>query len=306
MMRYIKILIFSSALLCMIKAEAQVLSIVDMKVDSKSLSMGYVDVVPGNAAFSSFSNVAMGAYCDCSAAFAGTYGMFQPMKMGVQMAGLSGFYKISPDVSLSGGAICGIYRNMTLKNEVGLSVGTYTPKEYQVKLGCSYMINDYLAVGISAGYAQSLLLPIKAYNAASCDCYAVGSLKGFKVSLGVKNIGYAWGQGYDASFGKYMSASLGLLYSTEIGSVHNVDLSAQYDYYLNGQMSVSAGAQYIFDDAFSFRVGGRYGLYGIPSFLSLGPGFDRGMWGLSAAYVIPIKKGLPYGNTFNVTLAVRL
>ena len=55
MMRYIKILIFSSALLCMIKAEAQVLSIVDMKVDSKSLSMGYVDVVPGNAAFSSFS-----------------------------------------------------------------------------------------------------------------------------------------------------------------------------------------------------------------------------------------------------------
>lgn len=306
MMRYIKILIFSFALLYMGKAEAQVLSIMDMKVDSKSLSMGYVDAVPGNAAFSSFSNVAIGAYCDESAAFSGTYGMFQPARMGEQMAGLSGFYKIRPDVALSGGAVCGIYRKMTLKNDVGLSAGTYVPKEYQVKLGCSYLVNDYLAVGLSAGYAQSLLLPVKAYNAVSCDCYAVGSLRGFKISLGMKNIGCAWGQGYYASFGKYMSASLGLMYSTEIVSVHCVDFSAQYDYHWDGQMSVSAGAQYIFDEAFSFRAGGRYGLYGIPSFLSLGPGFEHGMWGLSVAYVIPMKKGMPYGNTFNVTLAVKL
>lgn len=306
MMRYIKIFIFSFALLCVGKAEAQVLSIMDMKVDSKSLSMGYVDAVPGNAAFSSFSNVAMGAYSDESVAFAGTYGVFQPMKMGVQIAGISGFYKISPDVSLSVGAIGSIYRKMTLKNEVGLSSGTYTPNEYQVKLGCSYKVDDYLAVGLSAGYAQSLILPVKSYNAASCDCYVVGSLKGIKASLGVKNIGYAWGKGYEASFGKYMSASLGLLYSTEIATVHCVDFSAQYDYYLSGQMSVSAGVQYIYDESYSFRIGGRYGMDGIPSFLSLGPGFERGIWGLSAAYVIPIKKGMPYGNTFNVTFAVRL
>lgn len=306
MMKQIGIILLFWIFVSINTMEAQVLSIIDMNVNPKSLSMGYVDAIPGNMAYAAFSNSAMMSFSEESISIMGTYGILCPNIIGMHQMGFSGSFRINPMVSLSGGVSSGVYKQVKLKNENGLAIRYYNPYEIQMKIGSSYSVNSNVALGVNCGYAQSHIVPDNIYNAFTCDLYSVVEILKMKVTLGIKNIDFMWDSDMDVHVARHSVASVGVLYNIYIADLHNINAVAQYNCRISGLMSMSAGLEYLYRNKISLRIGGRYAMSDTPSFLSVGSGLNLGAFEFNAAYVIPIAQIYSFGNSFVMSISYTL
>ena len=298
-----KVLIYIAALLMPFVASAQALPFVSADYSAGSLAKaGANSTEITQMAFASFENIAAVPYSDKSADFALGYTLWQPGAVSSNVIIAGGSYNVANKLGLALGMTCGMLPEYDVINGQGSNKGTFTPSELQVKAGASYRFLPFLSAGVNLGYASSSLAEGVSYGAFAADVFLMSKFADYKVALGLTDLGSAVISASDVKFSLPSALTLGLGYEKAFADIHKVDAALDLDYYFEGQVAASIGAEYTFNNLVSFCAGYRYGGESvIPSYASLGLGGQFCGVSLDLAYVLPMAKS-PMSNTLSLAI----
>lgn len=202
--------------------------------------------------------------------------------------GAGAAFKLSNKIGLSLGGIMRMGQTYDLVNEIGVSKGSFTPKDIQLGLGLGYAITPFLSIGLNAKMLNSSLSVSDKYSAVAGDLIAMGAFGNLKVAAGVSDLGFSVRSHEGKSFSIASSAVAGADYSIVLGEKHNIEASFDANYFFSGGLSTALGFQYGFNDMVFIRGGYHFGSSKspLPSFATAGLGFRFFGLSLDAAYIL--------------------
>lgn len=202
--------------------------------------------------------------------------------------GAGAAFKMSDKLGLSIGGIMRNGQAYDMVNEMGVSTGSFTPKDIQLGLGLGYAITPVITIGLNAKMLNSSLSVSDKHTAVAGDLVAMGVFGNFKVVAGVSDLGLGVKSNEGKSFSLASSAVAGADYSVVFGEKHSVEASLDANYFFSGGLSTALGLQYGFDDIVFIRGGYHLGSSKspLPSFATVGLGFKIFGVSLDAAYIL--------------------
>ena len=142
----------------MVAAEAQesvAMPFVDNALNPRSAAMGGISAGLSSDAYAQFGNIAAIPFSSDNLAAGVTYNSWQPTAAGIN-AGVAGAAYRLGRFGISFGASAAINQSYEGVSETGVSLGKFTPIDWQVGAGVSYLITDSFSAGIGLNYASSV------------------------------------------------------------------------------------------------------------------------------------------------------
>ncbi len=238
-----------------------------------------------NVAWSAFGASAMTVLSDKEFAAAVAYSVWNPAPYGRVSAGLSA--KTGDKVALS----CGISHfsggEYTVYDTGAQAVGTFTPAMLRASFGFGLRLSGALSMGANLHYARESAAENAGYSALAGDLMAAFRHDAFRAGAGLCSIGKSLDGGRMKDFPASFKMSAGYDRMTS-GGRFPIAVYADADCYFGGAVSAAAGVSMGFKGVVSLRCGYRYSskTAPLPSFGTIGGGFDLCGIGLDAAYVI--------------------
>lgn len=226
--------------------------------------------------------------------------IWQPSTVKVNVAYLSGVYKVGKNVAVSAGFSYGIHQEYEVVNQSGVSTGTFKPSDMHVSAGFAWRFLPFLSLGANVGYASSKLAAGSSYGTVVMDAALMARLGGFRVSLGLSDLGGKVASASGKKFSLPTSVALGVGYDLSFAEKHCLNFNVDADYYLDGAFAAGGGMTYSYGDMAFVRAGYHYGADSvIPSFASVGVGVKVVGITVDLSYLIG---NSPMANTIGVSL----
>ena len=297
-----KIFTYMAAMLFPMMASAQALPFVSADYSAGSLAKAGANATETvSTAFASFENISAVPFSEKEADFAVGYTSWQPGSVGSNVILAGGSYNIDNKLGVSLGMTYGMYPEYEIFNGQGSQKGTFSPSDVQVKAGAAMRFLPFLSAGVSLGYASSSLSEEVSYGAFDADVFLMSQFSDYKVALGISDLGSAVTSASGVKFSLPTALTLGVGYDKAFSDVHKVNVALDADCYFAGAVAAAVGAEYTFNDMFSFSAGYRYGGESvIPSYASLGLGGRFMGVSLDLAYVLPMTTSM--SNTLSLAV----
>ncbi|MBO8451435.1 MAG: PorV/PorQ family protein [Bacteroidetes bacterium] len=289
----------------MVAAEAQesvAMPFVDNALNPRSAAMGGISAGLSSDAYAQFGNIAAIPFSSDNLAAGVTYNSWQPTAAGIN-AGVAGAAYRLGRFGISFGASAAINQSYEGVSETGVSLGKFTPIDWQVGAGVSYLITDSFSAGIGLNYASSVTSAYyKDLNTFYADIQLMYVIRQFRISLSGNNLGLPVSSASGTKFNLPMNAALAVSYGNVWGR-HGLEAGVEGKAYFGGPsaMGCTVGAEYEYDSLIAVRAGYHYGSEknGLPSFASVGLGAHVFGVNLDVAYLIAAGNS-PLRNTFSV------
>lgn len=289
----------------MVAAEAQesvAMPFVDNALNPRSAAMGGISAGLSADAYAQFGNIAAIPFSSDNLAAGVTYNSWQPTAAGIN-AGVAGAAYRLGRFGISFGASAAINQSYEGVSETGVSLGKFTPIDWQVGAGVSYLITDSFSAGIGLNYASSVTSAYyKDLNTFYADIQLMYVIRQFRISLSGNNLGLPVSSASGTKFNLPMNAALAVSYGNVWGR-HGLEAGVEGKAYFGGPsaMGCTVGAEYEYDSLIAVRAGYHYGSEknGLPSFASVGLGAHVFGVNLDVAYLIAAGNS-PLRNTFSV------
>ena len=289
----------------MVAAEAQesvAMPFVDNALNPRSAAMGGISAGLSSDAYAQFGNIAAIPFSSDNLAAGVTYNSWQPTAAGIN-AGVAGAAYRLGRFGISFGASAAINQSYEGVSETGVSLGKFTPIDWQVGAGVSYLITDSFSAGIGLNYASSVTSAYyKDLNTFYADIQLMYVIRQFRISLSGNNLGLPVSSASGTKFNLPMNAALAVSYGNVWGR-HGLEAGVEGKAYFGGPsaMGCTVGAEYEYDSLIAVRAGYHYGSEknGLPSFASVGLGAHVFGVNLDVAYLIA-EGNSPLRNTFSV------
>lgn len=289
----------------MVAAEAQesvAMPFVDNALNPRSAAMGGISAGLSSDAYAQFGNIAAIPFSSDNLAAGVTYNSWQPTAAGIN-AGVAGAAYRLGRFGISFGASAAINQSYEGVSETGVSLGKFTPIDWQVGAGVSYLITDSFSAGIGLNYASSVTSAYyKDLNTFYADIQLMYVIRQFRISLSGNNLGLPVSSASGTKFNLPMNAALAVSYGNVWGR-HGLEAGLEGKAYFGGPsaMGCTVGAEYEYDSLIAVRAGYHYGSEknGLPSFASVGLGAHVFGVNLDVAYLIAAGNS-PLRNTFSV------
>ena len=289
----------------MVAAEAQesvAIPFVDNALNPRSAAMGGISAGLSSDAYAQFGNIAAIPFSSDNLAAGVTYNSWQPTAAGIN-AGVAGAAYRLGRFGISFGASAAINQSYEGVSETGVSLGKFTPIDWQVGAGVSYLITDSFSAGIGLNYASSVTSAYyKDLNTFYADIQLMYVIRQFRISLSGNNLGLPVSSASGTKFNLPMNAALAVSYGNVWGR-HGLEAGVEGKAYFGGPsaMGCTVGAEYEYDSLIAVRAGYHYGSEknGLPSFASVGLGAHVFGVNLDVAYLIAAGNS-PLRNTFSV------
>lgn len=289
----------------MVAAEAQesvAMPFVDNALNPRSAAMGGISAGLSSDAYAQFGNIAAIPFSSDNLAAGVTYNSWQPTAAGIN-AGVAGAAYRLGSFGISFGASAAINQSYEGVSETGVSLGKFTPIDWQVGAGVSYLITDSFSAGIGLNYASSVTSAYyKDLNTFYADIQLMYVIRQFRISLSGNNLGLPVSSASGTKFNLPMNAALAVSYGNVWGR-HGLEAGVEGKAYFGGPsaMGCTVGAEYEYDSLIAVRAGYHYGSEknGLPSFASVGLGAHVFGVNLDVAYLIAAGNS-PLRNTFSV------
>ncbi len=289
----------------MVAAEAQesvAMPFVDNALNPRSAAMGGISAGLSSDAYAQFGNIAAIPFSSDNLAAGVSYNSWQPTAAGIN-AGVAGAAYRLGRFGISFGASAAINQSYEGVSETGVSLGKFTPIDWQVGAGVSYLITDSFSAGIGLNYASSVTSAYyKDLNTFYADIQLMYVIRQFRISLSGNNLGLPVSSASGTKFNLPMNAALAVSYGNVWGR-HGLEAGVEGKAYFGGPsaMGCTVGAEYEYDSLIAVRAGYHYGSEknGLPSFASVGLGAHVFGVNLDVAYLIAAGNS-PLRNTFSV------
>lgn len=289
----------------MVAAEAQesvAMPFVDNALNPRSAAMGGISAGLSSDAYAQFGNIAAIPFSSDNLAAGVTYNSWQPTAAGIN-AGVAGAAYRLGRFGISFGASAAINQSYEGVSETGVSLGKFTPIDWQVGAGVSYLITDSFSAGVGLNYASSVTSAYyKDLNTFYADIQLMYVIRQFRISLSGNNLGLPVSSASGTKFNLPMNAALAVSYGNVWGR-HGLEAGVEGKAYFGGPsaMGCTVGAEYEYDSLIAVRAGYHYGSEknGLPSFASVGLGAHVFGVNLDVAYLIAAGNS-PLRNTFSV------
>ena len=289
----------------MVAAEAQesvAMPFVDNALNPRSAAMGGISAGLSSDAYAQFGNIAAIPFSSDNLAAGVSYNSWQPTAAGIN-AGVAGAAYRLGRFGISFGASAAINQSYEGVSETGVSLGKFTPIDWQVGAGVSYLITDSFSAGIGLNYASSVTSAYyKDHNTFYADIQLMYVIRQFRISLSGNNLGLPVSSASGTKFNLPMNAALAVSYGNVWGR-HGLEAGVEGKAYFGGPsaMGCTVGAEYEYDSLIAVRAGYHYGSEknGLPSFASVGLGAHVFGVNLDVAYLIAAGNS-PLRNTFSV------
>lgn len=249
---------------------AQSTGAVLIPVSPESASLAGSDLASYSGGFALRQNISAASFSETRFAAEASFGLWAPKGADNKTVNLGGFTKIGKRWTIG---IDGSYlrdQQTVFSSANGAVLGSYTPQDFRFGAGASFLINENLSIGASAGMVRSLSGP----DTSSTDVYG--------------DINLTWRHGEWKAAAALCNIGAPMILKAA-GSWSRGALSAglEADYLFDGAFGAAAGVQYTFFEMLSLRGGYHYGTpgKGIPSFASLGAGLDFRGFTLNAAWL---------------------
>ena len=264
--------------------------------------MGGISAGLSSDAYAQFGNIAAIPFSSDNLAAGVTYNSWQPTAAGIN-AGVAGAAYRLGRFGISFGASAAINQSYEGVSETGVSLGKFTPIDWQVGAGVSYLITDSFSAGIGLNYASSVTSAYyKDLNTFYADIQLMYVIRQFRISLSGNNLGLPVSSASGTKFNLPMNAALAVSYGNVWGR-HGLEAGVEGKAYFGGPsaMGCTVGAEYEYDSLIAVRAGYHYGSEknGLPSFASVGLGAHVFGVNLDVAYLIAAGNS-PLRNTFSV------
>ena len=197
----------------MVAAEAQesvAMPFVDNALNPRSAAMGGISAGLSSDAYAQFGNIAAIPFSSDNLAAGVTYNSWQPTAAGIN-AGVAGAAYRLGRFGISFGASAAINQSYEGVSETGVSLGKFTPIDWQVGAGVSYLITDSFSAGIGLNYASSVTSAYyKDLNTFYADIQLMYVIRQFRISLSGNNLGLPVSSASGTKFNLPMNAALAL------------------------------------------------------------------------------------------------
>lgn len=297
------VLVVALVALSLANINAQTVPFVFISPDTQTIGMGGASVALDANAFALYNNPASIAMSDKRAAFAASYGIWQPLSSNNSLIGVSGFAKIGDKFGIGISDRHFLYQPYDIMDKTGATFRQFKPAEFAVDLGLSYKLIDMLSIGANLRYISSKLDENSNATALAADVAVTLKTGDISVALAAANLGskIRYSQ-VDYSLSSMIK--LGAAYKFKFAKNQRVSISAEGDYLLKERAIMAGfGAEYSFRELVMVRLGYHYGdaRKAIPSYASAGLGLSFKGISVSAAYLIPFGAS-PLKNTLSVSL----
>lgn len=278
------------------------MTFIDGTLTPRVAAMGGISAGLSSDAYAQFGNIAAIPFSDRTFSAGVSYLGWQPSTADVKSGLLGATCRLGRfGISLGAGAfVSNPYETMDAYGNV---VGQFTPLNYLVGAGVSYLITDSFSAGLGLHYASSIT---SAYYDDLYTAYAsiqfIYRVKGVSISLSGNNLGLPVTSASGASFNIPMNAGLAVSYSNAWDR-HALTAAVDGKAYFGGPfaMGCAVGAEYEYDSMIAVRAGYHYGSRenGLPSYASVGVGVKFFGVNVDAAYLIGSPTS-PLRNTFTL------
>ena len=282
--------------------ESVAMSFIDNAMTPRMAAMGGISAGLSHDEYAQFGNIAAIPFAEDNLAAGVAYNCWQPSVAGTN-AGIAGATYRLGRFGISLGASLAFNKPYTGIDENGASLGKFTPKDWQIGAGVSYLITDSFSAGIGLNYATSVTSAYyRNLNTFYADIQLMYRIREFSISLSGNNLGLPVSSASGKKFNIPMNAELAVSYSN-VWDKHGLEAAVDGKAWFGGPfaMGCAVGAEYEYDSLVSVRAGYHYGSVknGVPSFASVGIGGRYFGVNLDVAYLIASKTS-PLRNTFTV------
>lgn len=279
--------------------------------DPVAFSMGNTGVVSEASAYSIYNNSAATAFSENKGAFGVSYLGWSPDGVNAKIPSIAGYYKVGQRMSVLIGAQYSIFNKQTIINDKNEPDGTFRPHNYSVNFGVAYRFLECLSGAVNLRYINAKIFDTNA-SAVGADIQLMYQKNKFSAALAFNNLGSEFD--FDLSKVKQpMQVNAGASYKI-LGeeSIHGLEAAAKVGYVFapSDEKSVIAGIglEYSFAGIVSARAGYSYSdkdKY-MPSFATVGLGFNLANIHLNGGYLIGTTKNSPIKNSFVIGLSYTL
>lgn len=214
-----------------------------------------------------------------------SYGSWQPDAASDKLVGAGGFWRLNE--RFAAGAAFKYFGQPSYETVNGNGIysqvhGKYTPKDYSVSLGVSYLLTEGVSAGLSARYLSSSLAEDATASSVMFDAAVAYFRDRIGASIALSNIGGGV---------KYSEKSYSLPSVLRAGAsyelIEGLRGMAEADYLFEGVFMASIGGEYLFRDIVAARAGLHYGdkEKAIPTYASAGLGVKYSGFSLDASYL---------------------
>lgn len=282
-----------------------------MTSDPVAFSMGNTGVVSEASAYSIYNNSAATVFGQDKGAFGVSYLGWSPDGVNAKIPSVAGYYKVGQRMSVLLGAQYAIYNKQTIINDKNEPDGTFRPHDYSVNFGVAYRFIDCLSGAVNVRYLNAKIFDTSA-SAVGVDVQLMYQKNKFAAALALNNMGSEFDFGL-SKVKQPMQVNAGASYKI-LGeeSLHGLEAAAKVGYVFtpSDDKSVIAGIglEYSFAGMISARAGYSYGdkdKY-MPSFATVGLGFNLANIHLNGGYLIGTTKNSPIKNSFVIGLSYTL
>ncbi len=280
---------------------AQALPFVAANYNPVTLGKGGSSAVEtSSVAFASFRNAAAVPFSKQKMDVAVGYAAWSPSEVSTNIINAAGSYNMNDKLGITAGFVYGMNPAYDIIDAAGASKGKFRPSDMQLNAGLSYRFISCLSAGVNLGYVSSMLAEDSSYGSFIADVFLMAEFGGFKAAAGISDIGTGVTSASGSKYSIPTACTLGLGYENEIATKNSFTVQVDVDYYFEGGLAASVGAEYDFNDMVFARAGYRYGGNSIlPSFASVGIGAKFAGIKIDAAYLFANEV---IGNTTAVSL----
>ena len=298
------IIILSGLLASLTAVTAQAQSFPSLLIgsDAAGFSRGSATVAARPGAYSIENNAAGMSFIEGRMNAGVSFGLWQPSYGNDKVIGAGASVKATDKLAF--GAMFKYFAqpsyDITTDSGTASRDGQFTPKEFNVAVGSSFAVTNYLAVGLTARMLHSSLANDVSANVFGADLGIYFRMNGISAVISLNNLGTRAKFG-DNSYAQPMMAKLGAGYSPVFGK-HSVSVTAEADILFSGAVMAGVGAEYSFRDMIFVRGGYHYGnphKPNIPSYASAGLGVKFFGVSIDVAYLFGSKI---LKNSFSLSL----
>lgn len=287
-------------------SETPAMQFLNVGASPRSWAMGGVQTGIQKNEYAQFGSVAAVPFWDETLAAGASYTLWQPNSSNMIAAGAA--WNISGRFGVTFGVQTGLNPAYELTSSAGVPDGSFSPFDLRVGAGFAWRLIDDLSVGVGLNYASSSLAPASESYSGTMSSFAADVqimyvLDDFDFSLSASNLGTSVKSASGQSFGLPMIARLAGGYSHDFG-LHRVSAGVEGGMFFGAASAAfgSVGAEYVYNGFVALRAGWHYGAEGcgVPSFASVGLGFEFLGVNIDAAYLIapadsPLQNTLSFG-----------
>ncbi|MDD4656530.1 MAG: PorV/PorQ family protein [Bacteroidales bacterium] len=271
--------------------------------DARTFALGGNSTAVVSNAFGFYNNSASLLFSQNRGAVLASYSSWLPNSTENSIIAGSGFFKMGEKAALSFGYMSFTHQEIGLSDELGNLIGNFTPKEFLLGAGFSYLIGANISASANVKYISSDIGGPEKGSAFAADLNFFYKRNSLNLGLSVSNLGSSIDYGH-GSYSLPANAKVGAAYDKEISDLSSLLFTGEVGMLFSESAFIAGvGMEYAFKKMLFFRLGGHYGdeELSIPPYASVGVGANLFGVNIDLAYLMG-KSDSPISNSLCVAL----